>query len=101
MSSIVEFIKKPNSKGAFNRFFPCGIIHLRKSFLFLLTCFYLFTIFTIKGNTKGGVNMAVVTKSVRIDPDLWHRARVKAMSEKMTLQELITNLLKQYLGEGK
>ena len=43
--------------------------------------------------------MEVVTKSIKVDPELWHRARVKALSEKMTLQELIPKLLKQYLGE--
>ena len=43
--------------------------------------------------------MGVVTKSIKVDPELWHRAKVKALSEKMTLQELIPKLLKQYLGE--
>jgi predicted HicB family RNase H-like nuclease len=43
--------------------------------------------------------MKLVTKSIRIDPDLWHRARVKALAEKMTLQDLISRLLKEYLGE--
>ena len=43
--------------------------------------------------------MAVISKSIRIDSELWHRAKVKALSEKMTLQELITTLLRQYLGE--
>jgi len=41
----------------------------------------------------------LVTKSVKIDPELWHKARVKALSEKLTLQELIPRLLKQYLEE--
>ena len=44
--------------------------------------------------------MKLVTKSIRIDPELWHEARVKALSEKMTLQDLITKLLKQYLKKG-
>ncbi len=43
--------------------------------------------------------MELVTKSIKIDPELWHRARVKALSEKLTLQELIPRLLKQYLEE--
>ena len=43
--------------------------------------------------------MKLVTKSVKIDPELWHRARVKALSEKLTLQELLPKLLKQYLEE--
>ena len=45
--------------------------------------------------------MDKVTKSIKIDPDLWHRARVKALAEKMTLQDLIANLLQEYLGEEK
>ena len=43
--------------------------------------------------------MEKVTKSIKIDPELWHRARVKALSENMTLQELIAKLLKKYLGK--
>lgn len=43
--------------------------------------------------------MKLVTKSIRVDPELWHKARVKALSEKMTLQELIPKLLEQYLEE--
>lgn len=38
-----------------------------------------------------------VTKSIRIDPELWHKARVKALSENMTLQDLIAELLTEYL----
>ncbi len=41
--------------------------------------------------------MKKVTKSIRIDPDLWHKARVKALGEKMTLQDLIVKLLTEYL----
>ena len=43
--------------------------------------------------------MEKVTKSIKIDPELWHRARVKALSENMTLQQLIAKLLMKYLGE--
>ena len=43
--------------------------------------------------------MEKVTKSIRIDPDLWHKARVKALSERMTLQDLIASLLTEYLKE--
>jgi hypothetical protein len=43
--------------------------------------------------------MAKVTKSIRVDPELWHEARVKAMIEKKTMQDLITELLVQYLGK--
>jgi hypothetical protein len=45
--------------------------------------------------------MERVTKSLKIDPELWHRARVKALSENMTMQQLILKLLTEYLGEGK
>ena len=45
--------------------------------------------------------MAIVSKSVRIDEDLWHKARVKAMAEKKTMQDLIAELLKQYLKKKR
>ena len=41
--------------------------------------------------------MKLVSKSIKIDPELWHNARVKAMAERMTLQELIAKLLTEYL----
>lgn len=41
--------------------------------------------------------MAIVSKSVRIDEELWHKARVKALAEKKTMQDLIDELLRQYL----
>jgi hypothetical protein len=44
--------------------------------------------------------MKKVTKSVQIDPELWHKARVKALAENMTLQDLIAKLLKEYLKKG-
>jgi predicted HicB family RNase H-like nuclease len=43
--------------------------------------------------------MGKVTKSIRIDPELWHKARVKALSERMTLQDLVAVLLTEYLKE--
>ena len=43
--------------------------------------------------------MNKVSKSIRIDPELWHKARVKALSERMTLQDLIASLLTEYLKE--
>ena len=43
--------------------------------------------------------MEKVTKSIRIDPDLWHRARVRALTEKMSLQDLVARLLIEYLKE--
>jgi hypothetical protein len=45
----------------------------------------------------GGDGMAIVSKSVRIDEELWHKAKVKALSEKKTMQDLIAELLKKYL----
>jgi len=44
--------------------------------------------------------MDKITKSIRIDPGLWHKARVKALSEKTTMQDLITRLLTEYLKKG-
>lgn len=44
--------------------------------------------------------MDKITKSIRIDPELWHKARVKALSEKTTMQDLITRLLTEYLKKG-
>jgi hypothetical protein len=49
---------------------------------------------------KGGNIMEnLVPKTIRIDPTLWHKARVKALSENMTLQDLILKLLEGYLGK--
>lgn len=49
---------------------------------------------------KGGNIMEnLVPKTIRIDPILWHKARVKALSENMTLQDLILKLLEEYLGK--
>lgn len=41
--------------------------------------------------------MKIVSKSIRIDPDLWQQARAKALGEGMTMQDLITKLLTEYL----
>ena len=41
----------------------------------------------------------LVSKTIRIDSNLWHKARVKALSENMTLQDLILKLLEEYLGK--
>ena len=41
----------------------------------------------------------LVPKTIRIDPTLWYKARVKALSENMTLQDLILKLLEGYLGK--
>lgn len=41
--------------------------------------------------------MQRIYKGIRIDPDLWHKARVKALEEGMTMQDLVTKLLTQYL----
>ena len=39
----------------------------------------------------------MVTKSIRIDPDLWQQARAKALAEGMTMQDLVAKLLTDYL----
>jgi predicted HicB family RNase H-like nuclease len=39
-------------------------------------------------------------KTIRVDPDLWRRARAKALNEKTTMQDLITKLLTEYLKKG-
>ena len=41
--------------------------------------------------------MAEVNKSVRVDADLWQSARAKALGEGKTMQELIKDLLTEYL----
>ena len=41
--------------------------------------------------------MQMVEKSIRVDPGLWHKARVKALAEGMTMQDLIEKLLMEYL----
>ena len=45
--------------------------------------------------------MEIVTKSIRVDPDLWRQVRSKAVGEGMTMQDLITRLFLDYLKEGK
>ena len=45
--------------------------------------------------------MATVSKSVRVDKELWQRARAKALAEGKTMQDLVAELLKKYLGERK
>ncbi len=40
-------------------------------------------------------------KTVRIDPDLWHKARVKALAGNMSMQDLIAKLLTDYLKKKK
>ena len=41
--------------------------------------------------------MQRIYKGIRIDPELWHKARVKALAEGVTMQDLITRLLTEYL----
>lgn len=41
--------------------------------------------------------MNKVAKAIRIDPDLWQQARAKALGQGMTMQDLITKLLTEYL----
>jgi predicted HicB family RNase H-like nuclease len=45
--------------------------------------------------------MEKTPKNIKVDPELWRRARAKALVEGMTLQQLITKLLKEYVGEKK
>ncbi|NTV59273.1 MAG: hypothetical protein HGA74_18585 [Deltaproteobacteria bacterium] len=49
---------------------------------------------------KWGNEMEIVTKSIRVDPELWHKAKVKALTEKTTMQDLIAKLLTEYLKKG-
>ena len=42
-----------------------------------------------------------VTKSLRIDPKLWRRARVRARGEGRTIQDLVADSLRKYLAEKK
>jgi predicted HicB family RNase H-like nuclease len=44
--------------------------------------------------------MELVAKSIRIDPELWRKARAKAINGKLTMQDLITKLLTEYLKKG-
>jgi len=39
----------------------------------------------------------MISKSVRVDRDLWQSARARALSENKTMQELIKDLLTEYL----
>ena len=41
-----------------------------------------------------------VVTSFRVDEELWHRARVYAVENKMTIKELIENLLRIELKEN-
>jgi hypothetical protein len=43
--------------------------------------------------------MERVTKSIKIDPALWRRARMKAFAEGKAIQDLVAELLRTYLGE--
>lgn len=41
-----------------------------------------------------------VVTSFRVDEELWHKARVYAVENRMTIKELIENLLKMELKEN-
>jgi len=41
-----------------------------------------------------------IVTSFRVDGDLWHKARVYAVENKMTMKELIENLLRIELKEN-
>jgi hypothetical protein len=62
-----------------------------------------FTVFCTmaKKTPNKGDNVEKVTKSIRIDPKLWHRARVKALAEGKAIQDLVAELLRKYLGEDE
>ena len=45
--------------------------------------------------------MERVTKSIKIDPDLWQNARAKALGEGKTMQTLIKDLLTEYLKKKR
>lgn len=37
-----------------------------------------------------------VAKSIRVDPELWKQAKIKALGDDLTLEELIDRLLREY-----
>ena len=43
----------------------------------------------------------LASKSIRVAPLLWQKARGKALLQGQTMQSLIANLLKGYLKEAK
>ena len=45
--------------------------------------------------------MELVGKSIRVEAEIWRKARSKALAEGMTMQDLVTKLLTEYLKEGK
>jgi predicted HicB family RNase H-like nuclease len=45
--------------------------------------------------------MERVTKSIKIDPKLWRRARVQALSEGKAIQDLVAELLAEYLKKAE
>lgn len=42
-----------------------------------------------------------VTTSIRIDPDLWHRAKIYALENHMSIGELLEKLLEKELARKK
>jgi hypothetical protein len=44
--------------------------------------------------------MSLVSKSIKVDPELWQKARAKALTEGQTMQDLIDRLLREYLKKG-
>lgn len=41
------------------------------------------------------------TTSIRIDPELWHRAKIYALESHMSISELVEKLLEKELGKKK
>ena len=60
-----------------------------------------FVIWLQKTPNKGGSEMERVTKSIKIDPALWHKARVQALSEGKAIQDLVAELLAEYLKKAE
>ena len=65
-----------------------------------MTSFIIFCAMAQKTPKKAD-NVEKVTKSIRIDPKLWRRARVRALGEGRTIQDLVADSLRKYLAEKK
>jgi hypothetical protein len=39
--------------------------------------------------------------TLRLNADLWRRARIRALDENLSFQEVVERALKQYLGKGR
>ena len=68
--------------------------------MFSFTYFYFYVIVFFQYPKQGKESMEKTPKNIKVDPELWRKARARALVEGMTLQELMTKLLKEYV-EGK